>query len=175
MTAWSGPGLRPRRRALPLGGELLCRSGESRRQPDAIKALVYESRELSIAEFWRILQADYEGHEDLRLRILNKLPSYGTDRDEVDALAVEFAEFLQQTTEANIIGGHRYVPGFFCWIMHGEFGSHTCATPDGRKAGFALADGAGAPKDGKRPARRPPFSPRPSGATGRPSAGWCTM
>ena len=45
---------------------------------------------------------------------------------------------------SNIVGGSPYVPGFFCWIMHGEFGARTGATPDGRKAGTALADGAGA-------------------------------
>jgi formate C-acetyltransferase len=110
----------------------------------AIKHLVYESRELSLREFRDILRANYEGHEDLRQRILNRIPSYGNDNDEVDELAVEWAEFLEETTESNVVGLHRYVPGFFCWVMHERFGSQTGATPDGRKAGFPLADGAGA-------------------------------
>ena len=110
----------------------------------AIKHLVYESKELSLCELREILQSDYEGHEEFRQRILNRIPSYGNDDDEVDALAVEWAEFLEETTESNVVGLHSYVPGFFCWIVHERFGAETGATPDGRKAGFALADGAGA-------------------------------
>lgn len=109
----------------------------------ALKRLVYESRELTIGQFRDILRADFVGHEDLRLRIINRLPSYGTDTDEADSIATEWAEFVQETSEANIVGGHPYVPGLFCWIMHGELGRQTGATPDGRKAGTAFADGAG--------------------------------
>ena len=116
----------------------------------AVKHLVYDSRELSIKDFRDILRADYEGHEELRQRILNRIPSYGNDDDEVDKLAVEWAEFLEETTESNVVGLHRYVPGFFCWVVHERFGSETGATPDGRKAGFPLADGAGAAQGRER-------------------------
>ncbi len=110
----------------------------------AIDYLVYRSKELTIREFRDIIKVNYEGYEDLRQRIINRIPSYGNDNDEVDFLAIRWAEFLEETTESNVVGIHRYVPGFFCWIMHEHFGSHTGATPDGRKAGFPLADGAGA-------------------------------
>jgi trans-4-hydroxy-L-proline dehydratase len=110
----------------------------------AIRHLVYETNELTIPRFKEVLERDYQGHEDLRLRIIRDIPSYGTDDDEADALAVEWTDFLQQATESNTVGGHRYVAGFFCWIMHGEFGGRMGATPDGRNAGVALADGAGA-------------------------------
>ena len=116
----------------------------------AIKSLVYESKELSIREFRDILRVDYDGYEELRQRILNRIPSYGNDEDEVDTLAVEWAEFLEETTESNLVGPHRYVPGFFCWVMHERFGSETGATPDGRRSGFPLADGAGAAQGRER-------------------------
>ena len=53
-------------------------------------------------------------------------------------------------TIGNTVGVHPYVPGYFCWIMHEHFGSQTGATPDGRKAGVALADGAGAAQGRER-------------------------
>ncbi len=110
----------------------------------ALKRLVYESKELSLRRFQEMTQVNYEGHEPLRQRLLNRLPHYGNDNDEPDKLAVEWAEFLEKTTASNIVGLHPYVPGFFCWVMHERFGSTTGATPDGRRAGFPLADGAGA-------------------------------
>lgn len=109
----------------------------------AIRHLVYERGELSLAELHQILSADWDGQEALRQRVLHTLPHYGNDDDEADALARRWAEFLIEVTEAQTVGPHRYVPGFFCWIMHERFGSQTGATPDGRKAGWALADGAG--------------------------------
>jgi formate C-acetyltransferase len=110
----------------------------------AIKQLVYELKEFSLQELLEILRTNYEGHEDLRWRIINRIPKYGNNYDEIDSLAVEWAEFLIETTESNTVGLHSYVPGFFCWVMHERMGSDTGATPDGRKAGFPLADGAGA-------------------------------
>ena len=116
----------------------------------AIRQLVFESGELTLVELRAVLRADFAGHEPLRQRILNRLSSYGNDDGEVDALAVEWAERLQAITAAQSVGGHRYVPGYFCWIMHGHLGAATGATPDGRRAGVALADGAGAAQGRER-------------------------
>ncbi len=110
----------------------------------AIKHLIYESNELTLSELRGILQANFAGHEPLRQRILTNIPSYGADNDEADALAVEWATFMAETTISNQVGPHHYVPGYFCWVMHGRLGSRTGATPDGRKAGVPFADGAGA-------------------------------
>ena len=110
----------------------------------AIRELVYRLKEFSLNDLWEILQKDYEGNEDLRWRIVNRIPKYGNNDNSVDSLAVEWAEFLEEATESNTVGVHSYVPGFFCWVMHEQMGSGTGATPDGRNAGFPLADGAGA-------------------------------
>ena len=110
----------------------------------AVRRLVYGDRELSLSEFAAVLAESYRGHEPLRQRILNALPRYGNDDDEADSLAVRLAGFLIDATESQTVGLHRYVPGFFCWIMHERMGSETGATPDGRCAGLPLADGAGA-------------------------------
>jgi formate C-acetyltransferase len=76
--------------------------------------------------------------------MLNGLPKYGCGLDEPDGLAAEWAEFIMDMSEGNSVGGHRYVPGFFCWVMHAQLGARTGATPDGRRAHWPLADGAGA-------------------------------
>jgi formate C-acetyltransferase len=110
----------------------------------AVQHLVYERKELSLSDFSAVLQRDFDGHEDLRQRIINTLPKYGNDDDQADRVAKEWAEFLIESTESQTVGLHRYVPGFFCWIMHERLGSETGATPDGRRAGWPLADGAGA-------------------------------
>ena len=116
----------------------------------AVKRLVYEERELTIEEFHAILEGNFGKHEELRRRIVNTFPRYGNDDDEPDRLAADLAQFLIATTESNIIGGHRYVPGFFCWVMHGVLGAELGATPDGRRAGEPLADGAGAAQGRER-------------------------
>jgi formate C-acetyltransferase len=116
----------------------------------AIEHLVYGPEAFPLRSFQDALRADYEGYEPLRQRIVNRLPRYGNDDDAADALAVEWADFLAATTEANVVGPHPYVPGFFCWVVHEHFGAQTGATPDGRKAGFPLADGAGAAQGRER-------------------------
>ena len=110
----------------------------------AVKHLVYDSREMSLADLRNIVNTDFTENEDLRLRILSKLPKYGNNNDEIDDFAVEWADFLTELTESFTVGVHRYVPGYFCWVVHERMGSETGATPDGRTAGFPLADGAGA-------------------------------
>jgi len=109
----------------------------------AVRHFVYETGRMTLAEFYAVLAGNYEGHEALKREIETALPKYGTDTAEVDELAKNIAHFLMDTTESNEIGGHRYVPGFFCWVMHNELGSRTMATPDGRLATWPLADGAG--------------------------------
>ncbi len=109
-----------------------------------VNELVYENKEMILTELYDILKSDFAGNEELRRRIRHKLPAYGNDDDCVDALAAEWATFILDTSESQLVGGHPYVPGFFCWIMHGVLGNQTMATPDGRMAGQPLADGAGA-------------------------------
>ena len=109
----------------------------------AIKELVYERKELTLSEFYRILRDDYRGHEAFLGKVRNRVVKYGNNLEAADCLAGEWTQFLMDTTESNTVGGHRYVPGFFCWVMHEVLGAGTGATPDGRRAGKPFADGAG--------------------------------
>ncbi len=116
----------------------------------AIQHLVYEAKALSVSDFHAALVNDFADHEALRQRICRTLPRYGNDDPAADATAARWADFLVATTEANRVGPHHYVPGFFCWIQHGVLGAQTGATPDGRRAGMPLADGAGAAQGRER-------------------------
>lgn len=109
----------------------------------ALKHLVYDRKEMSVVELREILDRNFEGHEDLRLRLLNTLPKYGNDIDEIDAYFSRFTEHIIAECERLSEGGERLIPSVFCWVMHERFGRETGATPDGRPAGFPLGDGSG--------------------------------
>lgn len=111
----------------------------------AIKTLVFDEKRLGMGEFKSILQHDYDGNEALRRYILDRIPKYGNDMDEIDSLYVVFTEHIVGECEKyrGLFQNARLVPSIFCWIMHERFGRETMATPDGRKKGFPLGDGSG--------------------------------
>lgn len=111
----------------------------------AIKTLVFDEKKLTLCEFKAVLDADFEDNESLRLQILNRVPKYGNDIDEVDQYFGMIAEHIVSEC-AKYSGVHsnaNLIPSVFCWVMHERFGRETSATPDGRKAGFPLGDGSG--------------------------------
>jgi len=111
----------------------------------AIKTLVFDEQKLTLGEFKNILNNNFEGNETLRQHILNRIPKYGNDIDDIDKyfgilsehIAKECKKYLGLHSNSNLI------PSVFCWVMHERFGRETSATPDGRKAGFPLGDGSG--------------------------------
>ena len=111
----------------------------------ALKTVVYERGELSLCALKEILDENFEGNEPLRLRLLQSLPKYGNDRDEIDRYFGIFTEHIINECKKyeGLHTNARLVPSVFCWIMHEFFGRKTGATPDGRKSGFPLGDGSG--------------------------------
>ncbi len=109
-----------------------------------LKKIVYEEKRLNVCEFKRILDANFDGYEELR-RYINDLPKYGNDIDEVDCIFSEISEHIvSECAKYTAIHSHgKIIPSIFCWIRHASFGSITEATPDGRLAGFPLGDGSG--------------------------------
>ena len=110
-----------------------------------LKKIVYDNREYTVCELKEILDNNFDGNESLRQRLLNDLPKYGNDIDEVDQyfgaftshIVSECKKYTGEFTSGNLI------PSVFCWVMHERFGRKTGATPDGRPAGFPLGDGSG--------------------------------
>ena len=111
----------------------------------AIKTLIFDKKELTFAELNAALAADYVGYEKLRLKILNGVPKYGNDVDEIDCyfdrIVTHIVEECRKYTP--VLPNARLIPSVFCWVMHERFGSETGASPDGRCAGFPLGDGSG--------------------------------
>ncbi len=113
----------------------------------AIKKLVFEEKKLTGAQIMHALETDFEdqssiptGH-DIQLMLL-AAPKYGNDDDYVDLLAKEASSHAMRdlrsyTSWTGGRGGFALLPV----TQNIPFGEATGATPDGRKAGVAVAEG----------------------------------
>lgn len=107
----------------------------------AIKKVVYEKKEISLTELIKILRKNFEGHEDIRQYLLNKVDKYGNDIDEVDYMVRDVAQTGSDAVMRyrNIFGGQ--ADGGIIPVTSGiAFGLVAGALPSGRKSGVAYAD-----------------------------------
>jgi formate C-acetyltransferase len=118
----------------------------------ALKQLVFEERKLTAAQVMGALAANFENEdgEVVRQRLL-RAPKYGNDVDEVDQLAVrvmrdyqqEMVKYHSSRYGRGPIGGG-YAGSTSNISSNVPLGSKIGATPDGRKAGEPIAEGASA-------------------------------
>lgn len=114
----------------------------------ALNRLVFEEKRLSLGEFVRILQADFRGHEALRVELATRYPRYGNGQSEADRMTQLAADvFAGAVTARRNSRGGRYIPGFYSMTCHYGFGRLTGALPNGRPAGRRLSNGL-SPVDG---------------------------
>lgn len=108
----------------------------------AIKYNVFDEKSISMGELLKALRMNFQGHEILRQRLLNKTPKYGNDEDYADQVmkAVFEAYYNAIDGRPNIKGGH-YRINLLPTTVHIYFGKRVGATPDGRKAGEPLSEG----------------------------------
>ena len=111
----------------------------------AIRQTVFDKHELTFLELKQALDADFSGYEALRMELLAACPKYGNNLPEVDILLQQLVDRLKKECAKYKLppDDAPFVPGMFCWVMHQRLGADCRATPDGRKAGFAFADGSG--------------------------------
>jgi formate C-acetyltransferase len=109
----------------------------------AILVGVYRERWVSLDELRRALHADWEGWQELHARV-RALPKFGHGHAEVDALAARLSTDLAASvrTLGNERGG-RFQPSLFVYYAFVRMGKDVRATPDGRRAGDLLSQGAG--------------------------------
>jgi len=111
-----------------------------------VEQLIYRDRHCSMAALEAALDADWEGHEELRLTARHRVPKWGNNDDRVDRLAVAITDFLGRriNREPNARGGV-FQAGLYAILHLAQFfGSETGALPDGRRAGEPLAINTGA-------------------------------
>jgi formate C-acetyltransferase len=108
----------------------------------AIQHHVYDQGTLAWADLLDALAADFEGHERLRQRLLNRTPRYGNDDDAADDLMVRVFNAYYGAVDGrpNTRGGTYHID-MLPTTCHVYFGSVTGATSDGRRAWMPLSEG----------------------------------
>ena len=108
----------------------------------AVKTLVYDEEELSLADFALAMEQDYAGHETLRSRLLNRMPKFGHETPEAREMAkTVFADIAKLTHGIPNGRGGVYEASLYSFRINEYLGRHFGATPDGRKAGELFSPG----------------------------------
>ena len=108
----------------------------------AVKTLVFERQKLTLAELVVALDADFEGHESLALRLQRTVPKFGQGDALTGELAHEVQDFVQKRflAQEHYRGG-RYLPGYWSMSNHVAFGLLSGALPSGRRRGKPFTPG----------------------------------
>jgi len=108
----------------------------------AIKYQVFDEKQITLRELLKILEANFDGHEKLRQRLLNKTPKYGNDDEYADQIMKSIFETYYSAIDGrpNTKGGS-YRINLLPTTVHVYFGKVVGATPEGRKSGEPLSEG----------------------------------
>ncbi len=108
----------------------------------AVKKAVFDDKKCGIGDLAGWLAEDWQDADEWRAYFLNKIPKYGNDIDEVDAMAARVVDHFCDTLSRhkNFRGGS-FWPGIFSVGFHIAMGAFTAATPDGRYSGDVLGNG----------------------------------
>lgn len=117
----------------------------------AIKKLIFEEHLITRTQLKEALRCNFEGIEGEKIRqiLINKAPKYGNDEDYVDLLGRkayncyirEIAKYKNTRYGRGPIGG-TYYPSTSVISANVPLGGAVGTTPDGRKSGQPLAEGA---------------------------------
>jgi pyruvate formate-lyase/glycerol dehydratase family glycyl radical enzyme len=108
----------------------------------AIEMLVVEQARMSLDELMHAVDTDFVGREELRRRLLEKLPKYGQDHGRPEYWAARVARaYAAEVARYHNPRGGPYAPGFWSMTTHVGFGVRLGALPSGRKAARPLANG----------------------------------
>lgn len=114
-----------------------------------IRKFVFDERVATMERLLAVLKSDWEGEEAFRRACINKVPKFGNNIDEVDALAARIYKLvaLEARKVKDINGGtYRILPQSVSQYV--SSGKKVAALPCGRKAGDFLSDGGISPSHG---------------------------
>jgi formate C-acetyltransferase len=108
----------------------------------AIKEVAFDKQDLSLLAFIQSLDANFNGQEALRQRLVHKTHKYGNDDDYADGLMTRTFQMLFQAIDGrpNTKGG-AYRLEMLPTTCHVYFGQVCLASPDGRRQGEPLSEG----------------------------------
>lgn len=117
----------------------------------ALQHRVEEQQRITWEELAEQIRDDYQGPDGERVRLMmHTAPHYGEGDSLGDRWALRVSQLLTRlVTERPTPGGRRMIPGWFSWADTLRLGEELGATPDGRRAGEAIAHGAN-PRPGFR-------------------------
>jgi formate C-acetyltransferase len=108
----------------------------------AVQKGVFDEGIVSMKDLAELLTNDWEEGEEKRAYFLHRIPKYGNNQDEVDAMA---ARVLNHFCDRVLVHkNHRsglFWPGVFSVGFHIAMGAFAGASPDGRFAGDVLGNG----------------------------------
>ncbi len=113
----------------------------------SVKTLVYDTAQITLAELYRLCQTNFDDNPRLQAYIVNRIPKYGTDNDELNAFAPRVLHDIAavyRDENGNLYKngrGGNYLPAFYPHDIHRDLGLKTIATPDGRRAFTTLSRG----------------------------------
>ncbi len=114
----------------------------------AIQRLVFDEKKYTMEDLLQALSANWSGHEVIRQDFLNA-PKYGNDDDFADDWAVRFLVGLNEAIDTvKDAWGNSFEPGGSTATGYTMMGLASGASPDGRLACTALADGSLSPVAG---------------------------
>jgi pyruvate formate-lyase/glycerol dehydratase family glycyl radical enzyme len=116
----------------------------------AVKKAVFDECWVTARQLLDILRDNFVDQEALRQRLINRVPKYGNDDDQVDQFAQKWADrYSELVAQHSNVRGGVYQPGFYTVSAHVPMGANVGAMPDGRRAGEPLADGGLSPMTGR--------------------------
>ncbi len=109
----------------------------------AVKKAIFDEGKFSLGDLADWLAVDWMDAESKRRYFLKKVPKYGNDLDEPDAMVARVLDhFCDKLATLTSFRGGAFWPSVFTGsAAHIVMGSFTGATPDGRFAGEVLGNG----------------------------------
>ncbi len=130
-----------------LYGCLLASIADAADSLGVIDKLIYRDRKITWKEMIDAVNANWEGHENLRQLCVNGVPKYGNDDDYADDWAIwvanvwaDLIDWLNTRRDLTPRWGGRYLAGGLVAVSSTQFGELVGATPNGRKHPLPVAD-----------------------------------